>query len=63
MFYICKAAANHCYGNSQAERPNGILTREYGLGDGLVSKQATYQAVTGAVSRYNHRRPPNSRRF
>ena len=54
---ISMTEQNHCYENSQAERLNGILKQEYGLGDTLVSKQVAYQAVAEAVALYNHRRP------
>lgn len=51
---------NHCYENAQAERLNGILKQEYGLGEGFASKADAYQAVAEAVGLYNHRRPHQS---
>ena len=54
---ISMTEENHCYENAQAERLNGILKQEYGLGETLVSKKLAYQAVAEAVSLYNHRRP------
>ena len=48
---------NHCYENSQAERLNGILKQEYGLGAAFVGKSEACQAVAEAVGLYNHRRP------
>ena len=57
---ISMTEENHCYENAQAERLNGILKQEYGLGEGFSSKQDAYQAVTEAVKLYNHRRPHQS---
>ena len=51
---------NHCYENAQAERLNGILKQEYGLGEGFACKQDAYEAVGQAVDLYNHRRPHQS---
>lgn len=48
---------NHCYENSQAERLNGILKHEYGLGDRFCSKSEALSCVTEAVKLYNYRRP------
>jgi putative transposase len=48
---------NHCYENAHAERVNGILKREYGLGQVLPSLEAARQAVDQAVEIYNTRRP------
>ena len=48
---------NHCYENAKAERLNGILKQEYGLGGCLGSKREALHAVTEAVKLYNHRRP------
>ena len=57
---ISMTESNHCYENSQAERLNGILKQEYGLGSGFTSKQSAYAAVDEAVWLYNHRRPHQS---
>lgn len=54
---------NHCYENSQAERLNGILKQEYGLGDGFASKADAYQCVAEAIWLYNHRRPHQALRY
>jgi putative transposase len=54
---ISMTEENHCYENAQAERLNGILKQEYGLGETLVSKKLAYQAVAEAVALYNYRRP------
>ena len=57
---ISMTEENHCYENGQAERLNGILKQEYGLGDGFACKQDAYDAVRQAVHLYNHRRPHQS---
>ena len=51
---------NHCYENGKAERLNGILKQEYGLGGTLASKAEALGAVRQAVELYNHRRPHQS---
>ncbi len=51
---------NHCYENSQAERLNGILKKEYGLGSRFFRKVDALQAVSEAVRLYNCRRPHQS---
>ena len=48
---------NHCYENSKAERLNGILKQEYGLGGRFLSKAEARIAVREAVMLYNYRRP------
>ena len=57
---ISMTEKNHCYENSQAERLNGILKQEYGLGGEFVTKQQAYEAVREATWLYNHRRPHES---
>lgn len=47
----------NCYDNAQAERVNGILKNEYGLGDRFVSVVQACQAVAQAVHLYNTERP------
>jgi transposase InsO family protein len=47
----------HCYENAHAERLNGILKQEYGLGVSLRSKQQALRAIDEAVVLYNTRRP------
>ena len=54
---ISMTEQNHCYENSQAERLNGILKQEYGLGQIFVSKHDAKAAVSEAVGLYNHHRP------
>ena len=51
---------NHCYENSQAERLNGILKQEYGLGGRFRKKSEVRRAVREAVTLYNCRRPHQS---
>lgn len=47
----------NCYDNPQAERVNGILKIEYGLGDLLLDTTHAQSATTEAVWLYNHDRP------
>jgi len=48
---------NHCAENALAERMNGILKQEYGLGGELPTKAAARRAVDQAVWLYNTQRP------
>lgn len=48
---------NHCAENAMAERMNGILKQEYGLGNRFRTKAQALRSVTQAVSLYNYRRP------
>jgi putative transposase len=54
---ISMTEVNHCYENSQAERLNGILKQEYGLGGTFTDKRSVLPAVQEAVWLYNNRRP------
>jgi transposase InsO family protein len=54
---ISMTEENHCYENSQAERLNGILKQEYGLGATWRRKSDVRRAVSESVRLYNHRRP------
>ena len=54
---ISMTEQNHCYENSQAERLNGTLKREYGLHASFRSRQEAAGAVAEAVVLYNHHRP------
>jgi transposase InsO family protein len=47
----------HCYENAMAERVNGILKQEYGLGTCFRTKEQARAAFAQAVWLYNHRRP------
>lgn len=51
---------NHCYENAQAERLNGILKQEYGLGQKLRSFEIAEKMVEQAVWLYNNLRPHRS---
>jgi len=48
---------NHCAENSVAERLNGILKQEYGLGRTFLTRTQARKAVEQAVWLYNNRRP------
>jgi transposase InsO family protein len=47
----------HCYGNARAERLNGILKQEYGLGCSFRDKGQALAAIKEAVFLYNTKRP------
>lgn len=47
----------HCYENAKAERVNGILKQEYGMGGTFRTKALAKEAFEQAVHLYNHRRP------
>ncbi len=51
---------NHCYENAQAERVNGILKQEYGLGETFRTKAMCRAALEQAVELFNTRRPHRS---
>jgi putative transposase len=57
---ISMTEANHCYENAQAERLNGILKQEYGLGENFRNKLDAKRAVSQAVGLYNYHRPHQS---
>lgn len=48
---------NHCAENSVAERLNGILKQEYGLGRTFLTRSQARRAVDEAIWLYNNRRP------
>jgi len=54
---ISMTEENHCYENAQAERLNGILKQEYGLGGRFLRKSDAKSSVREAVMLYNCRRP------
>lgn len=54
---ISMTEENHCYENAKAERVNGILKQEYGLGSTFLTKQQAVASVEQAVMLYNTRRP------
>ena len=57
---ISMTELNHCAENALAERMNGILKQEYGLGMEFPTKAAAHQTVRQGISLYNTRRPHNS---
>jgi len=54
---ISMTEENHCYENAKAERLNGILKQEYGLGNTLASTDDARLLVRQAVALYNTHRP------
>lgn len=54
---ISMTETDHCAENALAERMNGILKQEYGLGAELPSKEVAYLAVQQGIELYNTRRP------
>jgi putative transposase len=54
---VSMTEANHCAENALAERVNGILKQEYGLGSEFASKSLVRAAVRQGVALYNFRRP------
>lgn len=57
---ISMTEENHCAENAQAERLNGILKQEYGLGETFRTKMQALTAIRDAVRLYNERRPHTS---
>jgi transposase InsO family protein len=55
---ISMTESDHCAENALAERMNGILKSEYGLGGRFQTKASARLAVAQAVHLYNTRRPP-----
>ena len=51
---------NHCYENAMAERVNGILKQEYGLGRTFGDKKRAVAAARQAIGIYNDLRPHTS---
>ena len=54
---ISMTEVNHCAENALAERMNGILKQEYGLGAEFATKAAAHQATRQGIQLYNTRRP------
>ena len=54
---ISMTEVNHCAENAKAERINGILKQEYGLGGTFPDETSAKIAVEQAVCLYNTRRP------
>ncbi len=60
---ISMTEADHCAENALAERMNGILKQEYGLGAELPSKQIAYLTVQQGIELYNTRRPHTALKY
>jgi len=54
---ISMTEENHCYENGKAERLNGILKQEYGLGNTLATADDARALARQAVMLYNTHRP------
>jgi len=54
---ISMTEADHCAENALAERMNGILKQEYGLGRELATKAGARRAVDQGIWLYNTKRP------
>ena len=54
---VSMTESNHCAENALAERMNGILKQEYGLGAQFGSKTLAQAAVRQGIQLYNTRRP------
>ena len=54
---VSMTESNHCAENALAERMNGILKQEYGLGTEFGSKTVAQVAVRQSIELYNTRRP------
>ena len=54
---VSMTESDHCAENALAERMNGILKQEYGLGVEFVSKAAAHHVVRQGIELYNTRRP------
>lgn len=57
---VSMTESSHCAENALAERMNGILKQEYGLGTEFGSKTVAQAAVRQSIELYNTRRPHNS---
>ena len=57
---ISMTQENHCYENGKAERLNGVLKQEYGLGEEFGSRAEARRGIEQAVRLYNHHRPHGS---
>lgn len=60
---ISMTERDHCAENALAERVNGILKSEYGLGRVFGRKDAMQLAVRQAIDLYNTRRPHSALKF
>ncbi len=60
---ISMTESNHCAENALAERMNGILKQEYGLGSDFRTKADAHRAVNQGIWLYNTRRPHTELRY
>lgn len=60
---ISMTEADHCAENALAERLNGILKAEYGLGTQMDSKPQARKMVAQAVALYNTERPHTALKY
>ncbi len=54
---VSMTECNHCYENAQAERLNGVMKQEYGLGETLADFAQVRLLLEQGVFLYNTRRP------
>lgn len=54
---VSMTETDHCAENALAERMNGILKSEYGLGQRIPTKAQARRLVREGIHLYNHRRP------
>ena len=54
---ISMTETNHCAENALAERMNGILKQEYGLGGEFASKADARRVAAQSIQLYNTKRP------
>ena len=60
---VSMTETDHCAENALAERMNGILKQEYGLGREFETKADARRAVAQAVHWYNTRRPHSALKY
>ena len=54
---ISMAEAGNCYENAMAERMNGILKEEYGLGESFANYTQALKVAQQGIRNYNEKRP------
>lgn len=54
---VSMTESDHCAENAMAERMNGILKQEYGLGVEFANKAVAHDVVRQGIQLYNTRRP------
>lgn len=60
---ISMTVQDHCAENALAERMNGILKSEYGLGQKIKTKAQARELVDQGVQLYNNRRPHTALKY